>query len=48
VIQRTEDGTARDTVRTLPHGEAHIRDVDISCAKDADKSVRQVEVDQQP
>jgi cytoskeletal protein RodZ len=46
VIQRTEDGFARDTTRTLPDGETHTRSVEVSCEKDANKCVRQVEVDQ--
>ena len=48
VIQRTEDGFARDTTRTTRHGETHTRSVDVSCDKDARKCVKQVEVGQQP
>jgi len=48
VIQRTDDGYSRDTVRTLPDGETHTRAVDVSCDKDARKCVKQVEVGQQP
>jgi hypothetical protein len=47
VIQRTDDGFTRDTVRTLPNGETHTRAVDVSCDKDAAKCVKQVEVGQQ-
>ncbi len=46
VIQRTDDGFSRDTTRTLPNGETHTRNVDVSCAKDVGKCVKQVEVDQ--
>jgi hypothetical protein len=48
VIQRTDDGFTRSTSRTLPSGETHTRDVDVSCDKDARSCVKQVEVDQQP
>jgi hypothetical protein len=48
VIQRTEDGYTRDTTRTLPNGETHTRNADVSCDKDAGNCVKQVEVDQQP
>lgn len=48
VIQRTDDGYARDTSRTLPNGETHTRDVDVSCDQDARSCVKQVEVDRQP
>ena len=44
VIQRTDDGYTRDTVRTLPNGETHERSVDVACDQDAQKCVRQVEV----
>ncbi len=37
VIQRTEDGFTRDTVRTLPSGETHTRAVDVTCNKNAGK-----------
>jgi len=46
VIQRTENGFARDTVRTLRNGEIHTRAVDVSCKKDVGKCVKQVEVGQ--
>jgi hypothetical protein len=45
VVQRTDDGYTRNTTRTLPKGETHARDVDVSCDKDARKCVKQVEVD---
>jgi hypothetical protein len=45
VVQRTDDGYTRNTARTLPSGEVHTRDVDVSCDKDAGKCVKQVEVD---
>ena len=48
VIQRTEDGFARDTTHTTPNGDTHTRSVDVSCDKDARKCVKQVEVGQQP
>jgi len=48
VIQRTDDGYTRNTLRTLPNGETHTRDVEVSCDKDARNCVKQVEVDQQP
>jgi len=48
VIQRTDDGYTRETVRTLPGGETHTRDVDVSCDKDAGKCVKQVETGRQP
>lgn len=44
VIQRTDDGYTRDTVRTLPNGGTHERSVDVSCDQDARKCVKQVEV----
>ena len=45
VVQRTDDGYTRNTTRTLPSGETHTREVDVSCDKDAGKCVKQVEVD---
>lgn len=48
VIQRTDDGYSRDTVRTLPSGETHSRSVDVSCDKDARTCVKQVEAGPQP
>ena len=48
VIQRTEDGFSRDGTHTLPNGETHTQNVDVSCEKDVGKCVRQVEVDEQP
>jgi hypothetical protein len=48
VIQRTNDGFARDTARTLPNGTTHTRAVDVSCDKDAAKCVKQVEVGKEP
>jgi hypothetical protein len=48
VIQRTEDGISRDTVRTLPNGQTHTRSVDVACDKDVGKCVKQVEVDPKP
>ncbi|HEY6124703.1 MAG TPA: hypothetical protein VIV63_08635, partial [Steroidobacteraceae bacterium] len=44
VVQRTDDGYTRDTVRTMPSGETQTRAVDVSCDKDAGKCVKQVEV----
>ena len=35
VIQCTEDGDSRETVRTSPDGEINTRVVDVSCNKDA-------------
>ena len=46
VIQRTENGYSRETVRTQPNGETHTRAVDVSCEKDSRKCVKQVEVGQ--
>jgi hypothetical protein len=48
VIQRTEVGYSRNTPHTTPDGATHTRDVDVSCDKDAQKCVRQVDVGQQP
>jgi len=48
VIQRTEDGYSRNTTHTTPNGESHTRSVDVSCDKDAQKCVKQVDVGQQP
>lgn len=48
VVERTDDGYTRDTTRTLPNGETHTRNVEVSCDEAAGKCVRQVEVDQQP
>jgi hypothetical protein len=48
VIQRTEDGYSRDTTHTTPDGRSHTRSVDVSCDKDANKCVKQVDVGQQP
>jgi hypothetical protein len=49
VIQRTEDGFARDTSRTTPDGTTHTRSVDVSCDKNkAPTCVRQVEVGKEP
>jgi hypothetical protein len=47
VIQRTDEGFARETTRNLPNGETHTRGVDASCNGEG-KCVKQVEVDQQP
>ena len=47
VIQRTDDGFARETTRTSPNGESHTRAVDVSCDGDG-KCVKQIEVDQKP
>ena len=47
VIQRTDEGFARDTTRNLPNGETHTRSVDASC-DGVGKCVKQVEVDQKP
>jgi hypothetical protein len=47
VIQRTDDGYTRDTTRTLPNGETHTRNVEVSCNPDAGKCVKEVEVDRQ-
>jgi hypothetical protein len=47
VIQRTDDGYTRDTVRNLPNGETRTRSVDVSCDKDAVKCVKTVEVGDQ-
>lgn len=44
VIQRTDDGFARDVTRTAPDGPSHTCVVDFSCDKDARKCVKQVEV----
>jgi hypothetical protein len=46
VSQRTEDGYTRDVTRTLPNGEVHTRNVDVSCDKAAGNCVKQVGVDQ--
>jgi hypothetical protein len=48
VIQRTEDGYSRNTTHTTPDGATHTRSVDVSCDKDAQKCVKQVDVGQQP
>ena len=48
VIQCTDDGFSRDTVRTLPDGRMHTRVVDVSCENDVGKCVKQVTVDQRP
>jgi hypothetical protein len=48
VIERTDDGFTRNTSRTLPNGETHTRDVEVSCNPDAGKCVKEVEVDKQP
>ncbi len=48
VVQRTDDGYSRDTTRTTPNGVTLMREVDVSCDKEANKCVKQVEVDKQP
>jgi hypothetical protein len=48
VIQRTEDGYSRDTVRTTPDGATHTRAVDVACDKDVGKCVKQVEIGREP
>lgn len=48
VIQRTEDGYSREVTHTTPDGVSHTRHVDVSCDKDVNKCVRQVDVGQQP
>jgi hypothetical protein len=48
VIQRTEDGYSRDTVRNFPNGQTHNRSVDVACDMDVGKCVKQVEIDPKP
>jgi hypothetical protein len=48
VIQRTDDGFARDVTRTTADGATHTRFVDESCDKDAEKCVEQVEIGREP
>ncbi len=48
VRTRTDDGYTRDTTRTTPNDVTLTREVDVSCDKEANKCVKQVEVDKQP